>query len=103
MGPPSWPCRASARSLLAAVSTALLQLTGGGSVLMKGVTRNGLVTQGGAKYYRVQLTCPDTAEELQLSLTALQGSPMLYLSETLQQPGPAVGSALNTSAGDKLM
>ena len=97
MGPPSRSRRSSARSLLAAVSTALLQLAGGGSVLMKGVTRNGLVTQGGSKFYRVQLTCPDTAEALQLSLTALQGAPVLYVSDTLQQPGPAVGASLNTS------
>ena len=97
MGPPLRSRRASARSLLAAVSAALLQLTSGGSVLMKGVTRNGLVTQGGSKFYRVQLTCPDTAEALQLSLTALQGAPVLYVSDTLQQPGPVVGASLNTS------
>jgi len=90
--------RASARSLLAAASAALLHVAGGGSVLVKGVTRNGLVSAGGAKFYALQLSCPDTAEELQLSLTALQGSPVLYVSTTLQQPGPAVGAGWNTSS-----
>jgi hypothetical protein len=105
---PLLPRRAAARSPLAAASAALqlaalllfclCRLAGGGSVLMKSVTRNGLVTAGGAKYYRVQLTCPDTALSLDLSLLALQGAPVLYLSTTLQHPGPAVGFNLNSSS-----
>jgi hypothetical protein len=62
--------------------------TGGGSVLVKGVTRNGLVSAGGAKFFKLAVACPDTAQALVLQLTALQGNPDLYVSATVQQPGP---------------
>ena len=99
MGPPR-SCSAAPRALAAAALQLLLllqltALTGGGSVLTKSVTRNGLVTAGGAKYYRVQLTCPDVAESLELNLTTLQGAAVLYLSSALQQPGPSVGFKLS--------
>jgi hypothetical protein len=63
----------SARMLLAA-SLATLLRAAGGSVLVKGVTRNGLVAAGASKFFKLQLACPDTAESLQLSLTALEGN-----------------------------
>jgi hypothetical protein len=75
-------------ALLAASLAALLRAAGGGSVLVKGVTRNGLVSAGASKFFKLQLACPDTAESLQLSLTALEGNPDLYVSASLQQPGP---------------
>ena len=76
------------RRLLVAALALLPDATGGGSVLLKGVTRNGLVPSGGAKFYKLQLACPDTAQSLALSLTALQGNPDLYVSATATQPGP---------------
>jgi hypothetical protein len=61
----------------------------GSTVLSKGVTRNGLVNAG-SKFYKLQLACPDSAAQLQLSLTSLQGAvPTLYVSTSLQQPGPS--------------
>jgi hypothetical protein len=75
-------------TLLAASLAALVGAAGGGSVLVKGVTRNGLVAAGASKFFKLQLSCPDTAESLQLSLTALEGNPDLYVSASLQQPGP---------------
>ncbi len=80
--PPAW------RLLTAALAAALARAAGGGSVLAKGVTRSGMVPAGGAKYFQLQLACPDTAQALQLQLTALQGNPDLYVSTSLQQPGP---------------
>jgi hypothetical protein len=67
----------------------LLPLTADGStVLNKGVSRNGLVAGGGSKFYKLQLACPSTAAQLQLSLAPLQGgTPSLYVSTSLQQPG----------------
>lgn len=80
--------RQRARQLLGAALASLVHATGGGSVLLKGVTRNGLVSSGAAKFYKLQLACPDTAQALQLSLTALEGNPDLYVSASVQQPGP---------------
>ena len=60
----------------------------GSSVLNKGVSRNGLVAGGGSKFYKLQLSCPSAAAQLQLSLSPLQGgAPSLYVSTSLQQPG----------------
>ena len=85
---PGW----GAGRLLAALALLLLLLpptADGSTVLSKGVTRNGLVN-GGSKFYKLQLACPDSAAQLQLTLTSLQGAaPTLYVSASLQQPGPS--------------
>ena len=62
------------------------------TVLSKGVSRNGVVSANATKFYKLQLSCPDTAAALQVTLTPLQGDPDLYLSSTVQQPGPVTGA-----------
>ena len=77
--------------LLQALSLASLGVHSS-TVLSKGVSRNGVVSANATKFYKLQLSCPDTAAALQVTLTPLQGDPDLYLSSTVQQPGPVTGA-----------
>ena len=77
--------------LLLALSLASLGVHSS-TVLSKGVSRNGVVSANATKFYKLQLSCPDTAAALQVTLTPLQGDPDLYLSSTVQQPGPVTGA-----------
>ena len=77
--------------LLLALSLASLGVHSS-TVLSKGVSRNGVVSANATKFYKLQLSCPNTAAALQVTLTPLQGDPDLYLSSTVQQPGPVTGA-----------
>jgi hypothetical protein len=88
--------RSSSLSLAALLAVLLAatswQQAGASTVLSKGVTRNGVVSGNASKFYKLQLSCPDAAASLLLTLTPLQGDPDLYVSTTIQQPGPVNGA-----------
>jgi hypothetical protein len=84
-------CPAGVLLLLLVLSLASLGVHSS-TVLSKGVSRNGVVSANATKFYKLQLSCPDTAAALLLTLTPLQGDPDLYLSSTVQQPGPVTGA-----------
>lgn len=93
------PSRRCALSHALRTLVLLLTLTlsaDGSTVLSKGVLRNGVVSANATKFYKLAMACPDSAATLQLTLTPLQGDPDLYISATLQQPGPG-GSDLSAT------
>ena len=67
----------------------LLPNTTVGTVLEKGVSRSGMVGMGNYKYYKLHLNCVEAAQALTFTLTALNGNPDVYISNTLRNPSPA--------------
>ena len=67
------------------------------TTLVKGVARNGFVSNGEYKYYKVNVACVEAAQPLTLELTTSNGNADLYVSRT-SQPTTTVyeGSSANT-------
>jgi hypothetical protein len=60
-----------------------------GTLLEKGVARSGLVGAGNYKYYKLTLSCVEAAQALTFTLSAINGNPDLFISQTLKNPTQA--------------
>jgi hypothetical protein len=83
---------ASVVATLAWSAFGVVNVADASTTLVKGVARNGFVSNGEYKYYKVNVACVEAAQPLTLELTTSNGNANLYVSRT-SQPTTTVNEA----------